>query len=355
MGPDPPSRPPVSPYDGCSPPAPRATPAAPVLVACSGGADSLALLAATVFEARERPWPVSGSPSTTASARTPPRWPPGWSRQMATLGVDETASIRVTVAADGHGLEAAARQARYAVLEEIADRYASATVLLGHTRDDQAETVLLGLTRGSGGRSLAGMRRAFGIFRRPLLDLTRDQTEHACRAEGIEWWTDPANDEPAVHPLAGPPHGAAAARDGARAGRGRDPGPDRRPAARRHRAPRRASRRRRTAGSPDRHPSTTCSTWPPPSAPRVLRLAALGAGAPRRGALPRARPRRRRPAHRLARPGLRRPARPRAGRTSRRGAGVRELTWWTFHQGKWVNRHFTGFTRPEKCRSGHLP
>jgi tRNA(Ile)-lysidine synthase len=69
-------------------------------------------------------------------------------------------------------------------------------VLLGHTRDDQAETVLLGLARGSGGRSLAGMRRSFGIFRRPFLDLTREQTEQACRATGIEWWTDPANENP---------------------------------------------------------------------------------------------------------------------------------------------------------------
>ena len=56
--------------------------------------------------------------------------------------------------------------------------------------------MLLGLTRGSGGRSLAGMRRAFECYRRPLLDLTRAQTEAACRAEGIEFWTDPHNDDP---------------------------------------------------------------------------------------------------------------------------------------------------------------
>ena len=60
------------------------------------------------------------------------------------------------------------------MLEEIAERFGSTTVLLGHTRGDQAETVLLGLARGSGARSLAGMRRAYGVFRRPLLDLTRD-------------------------------------------------------------------------------------------------------------------------------------------------------------------------------------
>jgi tRNA(Ile)-lysidine synthase len=82
------------------------------------------------------------------------------------------------------------------VLEELAERFGSTTVLLGHTLDDQAETVLLGLARGSGARSLSGMRRGFDVFRRPLLDLTRDQTESACRAEGIEWWEDPHNHDP---------------------------------------------------------------------------------------------------------------------------------------------------------------
>ena len=169
---------------------------APVLVACSGGADSLALLAAAVFESRNLPWPVVGvtvdhamrADSADVAARVV--------AQMAGLGADETASVRVSVTADGHGPEAAARHARYAVLEELADRFGSTTVLLGHTRDDQAETVLLGLTRGSGARSLAGMRRSFGVFRRPFLDLTREQTEQACRAEGIDWWTDPANADP---------------------------------------------------------------------------------------------------------------------------------------------------------------
>jgi tRNA(Ile)-lysidine synthase len=116
--------------------------------------------------------------------------------QMARLGADETAAVRVTVDAGGRGLEAAAREARYAVLEEVASRMDSRAVLLGHTRDDQAETVLLGLTRGSGGRSIAGMRPAFDRFRRPLLGLTRQQTEDACQAEGVEFWTDPHNADP---------------------------------------------------------------------------------------------------------------------------------------------------------------
>jgi tRNA(Ile)-lysidine synthase len=116
--------------------------------------------------------------------------------QMAALGVDETFSASVRVEAAGLGPEAAARRARYAVLGEIAQRVEASAVLLGHTRDDQAETVLLGLTRGSGGRSLAGMRRAFDGFHRPLLDVSRADTVTACQVEGIEYWHDPHNDDP---------------------------------------------------------------------------------------------------------------------------------------------------------------
>jgi tRNA(Ile)-lysidine synthase len=117
--------------------------------------------------------------------------------QMARLGADETLSATVHVEGAGLGPEAAARRARYAVLEEIAERFGAAAVVLGHTRDDQAETVLLGLARGSGGRSLAGMRRSFDVFVRPLLDVPRADTVTACQVEGIEFWDDPHNDDPA--------------------------------------------------------------------------------------------------------------------------------------------------------------
>ena len=176
-------------------------PGATVLVACSGGADSLALLAATVFEARTIPLRVVGvvvdhglqdgsAPHTERVVA-----------QMAALGADETASIRVTVDSGPAGLEAGAREARYAALSQLAAHFGAGRVLLGHTLDDQAETVLLGLTRGSGARSLRGMRRSFhddggAVFVRPLLDLTRSQTEAACRADGLEWWADPHNDDP---------------------------------------------------------------------------------------------------------------------------------------------------------------
>ena len=168
----------------------------PVLVACSGGADSLALLAATVFEARREPWTVVGVTVDHGLQDGSDERAAGVVAQMAALGVDETVSVRVDVRAAGRGVEAAAREARYAVLTEVAQRTGTRVVLLGHTLDDQAETVLLGLTRGSGGRSLAGMREAFEVFRRPLLGIRRAQTEQACAAEGITFWEDPHNSDP---------------------------------------------------------------------------------------------------------------------------------------------------------------
>ena len=180
-----------------------------VVVACSGGADSLALLAATVFELRRAPVRVIGAivdhglqdDSAAHTARVV--------EQMGSLGVDETVSARVQVDVGGRGVEAAAREARYAVLGQVAERFGAERVLLGHTLDDQAETVLLGLSRGSGGRSIAGMRERFDdsvdaqphdtwttSFLRPLLDVRRAQTEAACRAEGIDFWVDPHNADP---------------------------------------------------------------------------------------------------------------------------------------------------------------
>jgi tRNA(Ile)-lysidine synthase len=171
-------------------------PGGTVLVACSGGADSLALLSAAVFEGHRRRVRVAGvtvdhglQPGSAAQAEAVVA-------QMVRLGVDETVSVRVAVTASGQGPEAAAREARYAVLGQVSQQFGDADVLLGHTLDDQAETVLLGLVRGSGARALSGMRRGFGPYRRPLLDLTRAHTEAACRAEGIEFWRDPHNEDP---------------------------------------------------------------------------------------------------------------------------------------------------------------
>lgn len=94
----------------------------------------------------------------------------------------------------GGGPEAAARRARYAAIDESARRCQAAAVLLGHTLEDQAETVLIGLTRGSGPRALAGMPRRSGIYRRPLLSLARSTVRGAFPE--IEVWEDPHNADP---------------------------------------------------------------------------------------------------------------------------------------------------------------
>ena len=174
--------------------------ARPVLVACSGGADSLALLSAAIFELKRSPRSVIGVVVDHGLQDGSAEHTQRVVAQMATMGADETASIRVHVDATAIGVEAGAREARYAALAQLATHFGAAAVLLGHTRDDQAETVLLGLARGSGGRSIAGMRRGFRRgdirFERPLLDVAREQTEAACRHEGLDFWVDPHNSDP---------------------------------------------------------------------------------------------------------------------------------------------------------------
>lgn len=168
-------------------------PGARLLVACSGGADSLALASATVFEGRDQGWYVVGVTVDHGLQEGSAERAERVVGQLAGLGVDETVSARAAVDAPGLGPEAAARAARYALLEEVRERFEAETVLLGHTRDDQAETVLMGLARGSGGRSIAGMRRTFDHYRRPLLDVAHLDTVTACQVEGLEIWEDPHN------------------------------------------------------------------------------------------------------------------------------------------------------------------
>ncbi|WP_235026368.1 tRNA lysidine(34) synthetase TilS [Glutamicibacter sp. JC586] len=105
------------------------------------------------------------------------------------LGLDPVVIRKVSTAGD----EASARAARYEQFEWALAHHQTETLLLAHTRDDQAEQVLLGLLRGSGTRSLAGIPPARGPYRRPLLELTRAQTEKICHDAGIQYWEDPSN------------------------------------------------------------------------------------------------------------------------------------------------------------------
>jgi tRNA(Ile)-lysidine synthase len=163
-----------------------------VLAACSGGADSLALAAALAFVAPRAGLrgggvtvdhglqPGSAERATDLAAR------------LGQLGLDPVRIITVTVAQQA-GPEAAARAARYEALDQAAREHEAAAVLLGHTLDDQAETVLLGLARGSGARSLAGMPERRDPYRRPLLGLRRATTAAACADLGLRPWQDPHN------------------------------------------------------------------------------------------------------------------------------------------------------------------
>ncbi|XAS65902.1 tRNA lysidine(34) synthetase TilS [Micrococcaceae bacterium Sec5.8] len=173
-----------------------------ILVACSGGPDSLALAAAAAYFARRGH--VDGHPVSVGAAVVDHQLQPGSANVAAVavaalreLGLSPVQLRTVEVASTGMGPEAAARDARHAALEAAAADTGAAAILLGHTLDDQAEQVLLGLARGSGTRSLAGMRPARGPLLRPFLGLRRADTLAICEAEGLDPWHDPSNADPA--------------------------------------------------------------------------------------------------------------------------------------------------------------
>lgn len=168
-----------------------------VLVACSGGRDSMALAAVSHI--------VCTSMGVRCGAVIVDHGLQAGSEQVASEAADRCRALglgpvivrNTTVQARGEGLEAAARQARYNELCTAARESGAIAVLLAHTMDDQAETVLIGLLRSRGVDALAGMPQVFtrsGVtFARPLLTLTRDETTGLCEDLGVEYWDDPTN------------------------------------------------------------------------------------------------------------------------------------------------------------------
>lgn len=168
-----------------------------VLVACSGGRDSMALAAVSHI--------VCTSMGVRCGAVIVDHGLQAGSERVAgeaanrcrALGLGPVIVRNATVQARGEGLEAAARQARYNELCAAARESGAIAVLLAHTMDDQAETVLIGLLRSRGVDALAGMPQVFtrsGVtFARPLLTLTRDETTGICEDLGVEYWDDPTN------------------------------------------------------------------------------------------------------------------------------------------------------------------
>jgi tRNA(Ile)-lysidine synthase len=163
-------------------------------VAVSGGPDSLAMAAAAAYVADSFGLRMHGlvvdhglQPGSAQIAQRA-------ADTLLELGLTTAKVLPVTVDGPG-GMEAAARKARYAALRAALPA-PDALVLLGHTRDDQAETVLLGLGRGSGPRSIAGMRPLDPPWARPLLGVSRLTTVAACARLGLTPWTDPHNADP---------------------------------------------------------------------------------------------------------------------------------------------------------------
>ena len=163
-----------------------------ILFGCSGGADSMALAIALFLEANQtKVIPVvvdhglqDGSAQITSQTIS----------KLKEIGYTqvETAVAQVKIT---DGLEASARRARYQIFNQFIDAYRPKYFLLAHTLNDQAETVLLGLARGSGARSLSGMAVENNIYVRPLLKISRQTTVAACHEGGIEIWSDPHNDD----------------------------------------------------------------------------------------------------------------------------------------------------------------
>jgi tRNA(Ile)-lysidine synthase len=169
-----------------------------VLLACSGGGDSIALLAACSFEA-----PKLGI--KLAAIVIDHGLQPG-SNQVAqdaiataqSLGIELVKLAQVEVTLKGEGMEAAARQARYQAIEDYAKEISAVATLLGHNLEDQAETVLLGLARGSGLSAISGMPMVSEDkkYLRPFLELGRDELRQSCQDLGLSYWDDPHNQDP---------------------------------------------------------------------------------------------------------------------------------------------------------------
>ncbi|MFZ9360823.1 MAG: tRNA lysidine(34) synthetase TilS, partial [Candidatus Nanopelagicales bacterium] len=168
-------------------------PADNILVACSGGADSLALawtsqvvtkriglnLIAVIIDHQL----IKESSQVAQDAK----------KKCEDFGIEKVVIKQIEVKDDNDGLEAAARKARYEAFEELVNEFNAKAVLLAHTQDDQAETMLMRLTRGSGAKSLSAMKEVSGKYLRPFLHIRKQVLVDALEKENISYWQDPAN------------------------------------------------------------------------------------------------------------------------------------------------------------------
>lgn len=176
-----------------------------VLVACSGGRDSTALAAVARTVCSSLGVRCGAVIVDHGLQRGSTRIAERTARRCAQLGLDPVCMRTVEVRERGSGMESAARDARYQALAGTAREHGASAVLLGHTCDDQAETVILGLLRSGGVDAIAGMPSTFDyegtLFARPFLDLRRADTTAICEQLRLPWWDDPTNGDDAGEPL----------------------------------------------------------------------------------------------------------------------------------------------------------
>ncbi|MFC0674089.1 tRNA lysidine(34) synthetase TilS [Brachybacterium hainanense] len=178
-----------------------------VLVGVSGGADSLALLATTAWVAHRMGLETEALIIDHALQEDSAAVAGRAAETCRRLGAQAAEIRRVQVRTDGPGgIENAARAARQQVFAQRLEETGALALLLGHTLDDQAEQVLMGLARGGGPRALAGIPPVRGPVLRPFLGAARDETtalrradtEEICRLHDADWWEDPMNADPAL-------------------------------------------------------------------------------------------------------------------------------------------------------------
>lgn len=162
------------------------------LVAVSGGADSLALAKALFIEAQPLALKAIAITIDHQLQENSHLQAEKVVEQLKEIGYGQVITKKVVVLLDS-GLEGGARDARYAAINESVEETKAVKVFLGHTENDQAESVLLGLARGSGARSLSAMALENGKYLRPLLVISREETESACKEWGLDFWSDPHN------------------------------------------------------------------------------------------------------------------------------------------------------------------
>jgi len=165
-----------------------------ILIGVSGGADSLALAIGTLAECKSADLDLVAIVIDHQLQEGSAKVAEHTSQQLLDLGFTNVEVMKVNVEVID-GMESSARRARYSAFDEAIAKYQPDYFFLAHTKNDQAESVLLGLARGSGTRSLSGIAEVNGIFIRPLLGVDRAMTEEVCVENGITPWIDPHNSD----------------------------------------------------------------------------------------------------------------------------------------------------------------